>query len=448
METIDRDIVLKKISKMKFDDAIEYFLQTLTYCALIKSSQNYFISSLFLSYIKDHLNDFYELIKKNDFIKMNLANLFQINTRILDDNLISIIIDDNDNEELIDFLNENMGFEDFYLNDNIMSFITPGNKNIFEKLKGKNRKYVYSIINSILIPEEEQKEIYDKVLSEFPQKFVDNLFLYCNVINENTPNEFERYIIINKMMFDFIENTISDPKLFYNYLYNVSKIYREHASEKNYYNTFLLARKYPKIHHELLDRRIDNEELYKKLQILTYLPPLIGIEDLKTLEEMEIKDIYTKEINSSLDMKDFDASPSAKVYEYNIFDSDRQIISINEKGINIREADESHFHTLLMMYPEYCEEETINDVVQKINQENHDILLITEGDTLVIWMPAIENISEVAIDRLAEKLQEIDDISEVSISVAIENNGNYTPVPFSTIELLVDYLKNSRKVRR
>ena len=169
---------------------------------------------------------------------------------------------------------------------------------------------------------------------------------------------------------------------------------------------------------------------------------------MKTLEEMEIKDIYTKEINSSLDMKDFDASPSAKVYEYNIFDSDRQIISINEKGINIREADESHFHTLLMMYPEYCEEETINDVVQKINQENHDILLITEGDTLVIWMPAIENISEVAIDRLAEKLQEIDDISEVSISVAIENNGNYTPVPFSTIELLVDYLKNSRKVRR
>ena len=202
-----RDIILEAISKMSFKDSIQFFVETLSIHAANKSDDNFFLCHTFKSYLKEHLEEFKNQITKNETLKDNLKKLFELNTYIYDDNLISIIIDDKNSAELIEILNENVDFEKYYLNDNIMSFITPENKSIFEKLKGNNRKYVFSITNSITIPEEEQKKVYDKVLSELPQKFIDNLFLFNNVIRENTPNEFERYTEINKAIFSFNECT-------------------------------------------------------------------------------------------------------------------------------------------------------------------------------------------------------------------------------------------------
>ena len=180
-----RDIILEAISKMSFKDSIQFFVETLSIHAANKSDDNFFLCHTFKSYLKEHLEEFKNQITKNETLKDNLKKLFELNTYIYDDNLISIIIDDKNSAELIEILNENVDFEKYYLNDNIMSFITPENKSIFEKLKGNNRKYVFSITNSITIPEEEQKKVYDKVLSELPQKFIDNLFLFNNVIREN-----------------------------------------------------------------------------------------------------------------------------------------------------------------------------------------------------------------------------------------------------------------------
>ena len=52
------------------------------------------------------------------------------------------------------------------------------------------------------------------------------------------------------------------------------------------------------------------------------------------------------------------------------------------------------------------------------------------------------------IELLEEKLNTINDLSIISVTVATELNGAYLNIPFSTIELLIDYLKNFKKVRK
>ena len=204
MDMIGRREIMNKISKMKYEEAVNYFVETLTYYALIKSNQNYFLSHIFLEFIKRNLDRFKKLVKNNNKLKSDLSNLFQLNSCIVNDNFVSIIVDETKNDGLMEFLDEEVDFKSYYLNDNIMSFITPEDKKMFEELKGNNRKYVFSITNSITIPEEEQKKVYDKVLSELPQKFIDNLFLFNNVIRENIPNEFERYTEVNKAILQIV----------------------------------------------------------------------------------------------------------------------------------------------------------------------------------------------------------------------------------------------------
>ena len=260
------DITLEKISKMNFKDSISYLIKIQTEYATNKSKENYFLSYAFLSYIKKHLDEFMQLITNDEEIKNSLKKLFRINSEILDDNLVSIIIDDKKAGELINFLNEYTSFEDYYLNDTIMSFVTPENKNIFEQLQGSNRKYLFALTNSITISEEEQKEIYTKVLKEYPEKFINDLFIYSNIIKDNTPNEFERYNEINKGMFKFTESVISNPNYFYNYMYNIREMFSGNVTEKDFYNAFQIILKYSQIYEYLLkESRPVKENFIKKM---------------------------------------------------------------------------------------------------------------------------------------------------------------------------------------
>ena len=208
MNMIDKRDVINKISKMKYEDAVNYFIETLSYYALIKSNQNYFLSHMFLTFINSNLDRFKNLVKNNDILKSSLSHLFQLNSYIESDNLVSIIVNESDEDGLMNFLNEEIDFDSYYLNDNIMSFITPENKKIFENLKGNKRKYLFSLMNSLCISDEEQRELYHEVLSEYPDKFVDDLFLYSGIIRDNTPSEYENYVETNKNMFGFVEKSI------------------------------------------------------------------------------------------------------------------------------------------------------------------------------------------------------------------------------------------------
>ena len=451
-----RNIILEAISKMSFKDSIQFFVETLSIHAANKSDDNFFLCHTFKSYLKEHLEEFKNQITKNETLKDNLKKLFELNTYIYDDNLISIIIDDKNSAELIEILNENVDFEKYYLNDNIMSFITPENKSIFEKLKGNNRKYVFSITNSITIPEEEQKKVYDKVLSELPQKFIDNLFLFNNVIRENTPNEFERYTEINKAIFSFNENVINNPDNFYIYLYNVNKIFGNNLNEKNYYNTFLISIKYPEIHEQILSTKIDNDDIYNKLKVLTTLPILKGIITISDLNKISISEMYQLDMGktgSSINPGSADASGD---YQYEIFDYNREVIKISDdevKSVQVVDYDSqvhgasSHIEGLRTLYPEYKEKEVPGEIIIPANSEKHDIILITEGDSLNIWLPNIDNISMSQIKKLEEKLKEISNPEMISVIVATECDGNYMDIPFSTTEMLIDYLKNNKKVK-
>lgn len=452
-----RDIILEAISKMSFKDSIQFFVETLSIHAANKSDDNFFLCHTFKSYLKEHLEEFKNQITKNETLKDNLKKLFELNTYIYDDNLISIIIDDKNSAELIEILNENVDFEKYYLNDNIMSFITPENKSIFEKLKGNNRKYVFSITNSITIPEEEQKKVYDKVLSELPQKFIDNLFLFNNVIRENTPNEFERYTEINKAIFSFNENVINKPDNFYIYLYNVNKIFGNNLNEKNYYNTFLISIKYPEIHEQILSTKIDNDDIYNKLKVLTTLPILKGIITISDLNKISISEMYQLDMEKTASSINPGSADASGDYQYEIFDYNREVIKISDdevKSVQVVDYDlpilgaSSHIEGLRTLYPEYKEKEVPGEIIIPANSEKHDIILITEGDTLNIWLPNTKNISKHQIELLEETLNTIKDISIISVTVATEVDGNYSSIPFSTVEALIDYLKNCKKVRK
>ena len=452
-----RDIILEAISKMSFKDSIQFFVETLSIHAANKSDDNFFLCHTFKSYLKEHLEEFKNQITKNETLKDNLKKLFELNTYIYDDNLISIIIDDKNSAELIEILNENVDFEKYYLNDNIMSFITPENKSIFEKLKGNNRKYVFSITNSITIPEEEQKKVYDKVLSELPQKFIDNLFLFNNVIRENTPNEFERYTEINKAIFSFNENVINKPDNFYIYLYNVNKIFGNNLNEKNYYNTFLISIKYPEIHEQILNTKIDNDDIYNKLKVLTTLPILKGIITISDLNKISISEMYQLDMEKTASSINPGSADASGDYQYEIFDYNREVIKISDdevKSVQVVDYDlpilgaSSHIEGLRTLYPEYKEKEVPGEIIIPANTTYHDILMITEGDTLNIWLPNTKNISKHQIELLEETLNTIKDISIISVTVATEVDGNYSSIPFSTVEALIDYLKNCKKVRK
>ena len=452
-----RDIILEAISKMSFKDSIQFFVETLSIHAANKSDDNFFLCHTFKSYLKEHLEEFKNQITKNETLKDNLKKLFELNTYIYDDNLISIIIDDKNSAELIEILNENVDFEKYYLNDNIMSFITPENKSIFEKLKGNNRKYVFSITNSITIPEEEQKKVYDKVLSELPQKFIDNLFLFNNVIRENTPNEFERYTEINKAIFSFNENVINKPDNFYIYLYNVNKIFGNNLNEKNYYNTFLISIKYPEIHEQILSTKIDNDDIYNKLKVLTTLPILKGIITISDLNKISISEMYQLDMEKTASSINPGSADASGDYQYEIFDYNREVIKISDdevKSVQVVDYDlpilgaSSHIEGLRTLYPEYKEKEVPGEIIIPANSEKHDIILITEGDSLNIWLPNIKNISKHQIELLEETLNTINDLSIISVTVATEVDGNYSSIPFSTVEALIDYLKNCKKVRK
>ena len=451
-----RDIILEAISKMSFKDSIQFFVETLSIHAANKSDDNFFLCHTFKSYLKEHLEEFKNQITKNETLKDNLKKLFELNTYIYDDNLISIIIDDKNSAELIEILNENVDFEKYYLNDNIMSFITPENKSIFEKLKGNNRKYVFSITNSITIPEEEQKKVYDKVLSELPQKFIDNLFLFNNVIRENTPNEFERYTEVNKAIFSFNENVINKPDNFYIYLYNVNKIFGNNLNEKNYYNTFLISIKYPEIHEQILSTKIDNDDIYNKLKVLTTLPILKGIITISDLNKISISEMYQLDMEKTASSINPGSADASGDYQYEIFDYNREVIKISDdevKSVQVVDYDlpilgaSSHIEGLRTLYPEYKEKEVPGEIIIPANSEKHDIILITEGDSLNIWLPNIDNISMSQIKKLEEKLKEISNPEMISIVVATECDGNYMDIPFSTTEMLIDYLKNNKKVK-
>ena len=452
-----RDIILEAISKMSFKDSIQFFVETLSIHAANKSDDNFFLCHTFKSYLKEHLEEFKNQITKNETLKDNLKKLFELNTYIYDDNLISIIIDDKNSAELIEILNENVDFEKYYLNDNIMSFITPENKSIFEKLKGNNRKYVFSITNSITIPEEEQKKVYDKVLSELPQKFIDNLFLFNNVIRENTPNEFERYTEVNKAIFSFNENVINKPDNFYIYLYNVNKIFGNNLNEKNYYNTFLISIKYPEIHEQILSTKIDNDDIYNKLKVLTTLPILKGIITISDLNKISISEMYQLDMEKTASSINPGSADASGDYQYEIFDYNREVIKISDdevKSVQVVDYDlpilgaSSHIEGLRTLYPEYKEKEVPGEIIIPANSEKHDIILITEGDSLNIWLPNIDNISMSQIEKLEEKLKEISNPEMISVIVATECDGNYMDIPFSTVETLIDYLKNCKKVRK
>ena len=451
-----RDIILEAISKMSFKDSIQFFVETLSIHAANKSDDNFFLCHTFKSYLKEHLEEFKNQITKNETLKDNLKKLFELNTYIYDDNLISIIIDDKNSAELIEILNENVDFEKYYLNDNIMSFITPENKSIFEKLKGNNRKYVFSITNSITIPEEEQKKVYDKVLSELPQKFIDNLFLFNNVIRENTPNEFERYTEVNKAIFSFNENVINKPDNFYIYLYNVNKIFGNNLNEKNYYNTFLISIKYPEIHEQILSTKIDNDDIYNKLKVLTTLPILKGIITISDLNKISISEMYQLDMEKTASSINPGSADASGDYQYEIFDYNREVIKISDdevKSVQVVDYDlpilgaSSHIEGLRTLYPEYKEKEVPGEIIIPANSEKHDIILITEGDSLNIWLPNIDNISMSQIEKLEEKLKEISNPEMISVIVATECDGNYMDIPFSTTEMLIDYLKNNKKVK-
>ena len=452
------DITLEKISKMNFKDSISYLIKIQTEYATNKRKENYFLSYAFLSYIKQHLDEFKLLIKENEEIKNSLKNLFKINSVILDDNLVSIIIDDKKAGELLNFLNEYTSFEDYYLNDTIMSFVTPENKNIFEQLQGSNRKYLFALTNSITISEEEQKEIYTKVLKEYPEKFINDLFIYSNIIKDNTPNEFERYNEINKGMFKFTESVISNPNYFYNYMYNIREMFSGNVTEKDFYNTFQIILKYSQIHEYLLSTKINNREIYDKLKIISTLPPLKEINTIEDLNKFSISEIYKLKIDESFSVnRNPDSADARSDYQFVIFNANREVVKITDDEIQSVELPDddtrvigteySHISGLRRLYPEYGDKEVPGEIIVPANAINHDIILITEGDSMNMWLPNIDNISMSQIEKLEEKLKEISEPEMICTIVATECDGNYLDIPFSTREMLIEYLKNNKKVK-
>ena len=151
-----------------------------------------------------------------------------------------------------------------------------------------------------------------------------------------------------------------------------------------------------------------------------------------------------------------DSADAIGDYQYEIFDYNREVIKISEdevKSVQVVDYDlpilgaSSHIEGLRTLYPEYKEKEVPGEIIIPANAINHDIIMTTEGDSMNIWLPNRDNITMSQINMLKQKLEEIRDISMISVQIAMECDGNYIEIPFTEIDILVDYLKTNKKVK-
>lgn len=447
--------IKNKIEELPFEEAIKTYIEILN--TSLPKTKNYLISHAFLKYINENFNRFQELIDKTEKVKEELKELIRVNSEIEGDNLIRIIIDDENNVRLIELLNKKIDFKNFYLNDNVMLIINTADKSIYKDLQKNQKKYIYSSLYNIYFSEEEQLKIYEDNLKEYPDIFVKNLFYYSEIICENTPNDQERSLEINKAMFDFTNTVINKKECLGYYLYNINKIFGDNPSEIDYYNTFLISIKYKDIYNSLLNELIKNKELCNKLKILISLPPLKGIETLEDLKNISLSKLYELEVDTSFSTSNKPESVDARSdYEFEIFDNNRQVIKITKEETKVvhltdneyQVNDEySHVDGLIKLYPEFSDKEVPGEIIVPANQIYHDIIIITEGDSMKMFLPNVDNMNINQIERLKEKLDEIKDISKISVMIIMECEGNYLDIPFSTPDILIEYLKSNKKVK-
>jgi len=447
----------EKIKKLPFKAAIEFYIEIINYYIKTDKIEQFLTCHSFLKYIDKNFLDFKTLIEENNEIKHKLQELFKLNMEIKRDNLISIIIDDETNEKIVELLNNNLNFKDYYLTDNIMSIICTADISIYNDLKDK-KKYIYSALYNIYYSREEQLKIYRNNLKNYPVSFIKKLFSFSEIICNNTPIDMEKNIKINKAMFDFTEKVIDNPKRLENYLHNIGCIFNNRPTEREIYNFFLISLKYPKINESLLNNKISSNDISKKIRLLSSLPSLKKINSIDDLSKISTEDLFKLETNNSITINKEPASATAKGdYNYEIFDNNRQIIKITEDQINIAQltddeyktidTDYSHIEGLRRLYPEYSDKEVPGEIIIPANSINHDIIMTTEGDSINIWLPNRDNITMSQINMLKQKLEEIRDISMISVQIAMECDGNYIEIPFTEIDILVDYLKTNKKVK-
>lgn len=444
------------VKKMSFNDGIDFYIDILKYLNMRKTNQ-LMVCYSFVDYINNNFNKFKYLLEQDNNLKKDLQDLFGANIEQKEDNLVSIIIDNPDNVNLIELLNDKLNFKDYYLTDNVMTLISDANAKIYNNLEGKEKKYIPSVFNNLYYDREEQMRIYKDVLKDYPLDFIKKLFSFCEIIYENIPNDTGRYKEINKMMFNFTEKVIENKEKLYNYLYNITHIYNFKPTEQELYNIFLIGVKYKEIHEVLLNDKLSNSDIFEKLRILSYLPPLKGIVSLSDLENITNNDLYELEMDNSKSInKEVDSVYARNNYEYKIFESNREVIKITDEEIKVvnltddyRESDTeySHIDGLKKLYPEYSDKEMLGEIIVLSNSINHDIILLTEGDGMSIWLPNIDNISLSKTKKLKEKLDQIKDIKKISVTVASECEGTYLDIPFSKPDILIDYLKTNKKVK-
>jgi hypothetical protein len=230
------------------------------------------------------------------------------------------------------------------------------------------------------------------------------------------------------------------------------------VTEKDFYNTFQIILKYSQIHEYLLSTKINNREIYDKLKIISTLPPLKEINTIEDLNKFSISEIYKLKIDESFSVnRNPDSADARSDYQFVIFNANREVVKITDDEIQSVELPDddtrvigteySHISGLRRLYPEYGDKEVPGEIIVPANAINHDIILITEGDSMNMWLPNIDNISMSQIEKLEEKLKEISEPEMISVIVATECDGNYPDIPFSTREMLIEYLKNNKKVK-
>lgn len=447
--------IKNKIAELPFEEAIKTYIEILNETST--KTKKYLITHAFLKYINENFNRFKELIENNEEIKTDFQELIRINSEIEGDNLVRVIIDDEKNAKLIDFLNEKIDFKKYYLKDNIMSIINTADESIYKNLNKKHKKYIYSSLYNLFFDEEKQLEIYEDNLKEYPDVFVKNLFYYSEIIYENTPNDLERSLDINKAMFNFTNIVINNKDCLSYYLYNISKIFNNNPSEIDYYNTFLISMTYKDIFNFLLNEMVKSKDICDKLKILISLPPLKEIKTIEDLKHISIPELYELEVDTSFSVSNkIDSVNARNNYEFEIFDNNRQVIKISKEETKVVhltddelkiDDDYSHMDGLVKLYPEFSKKEVPGEIIVPANSIYHDIIIITEGDSMKMFLPNVDNMDMNQIEGLKSKLDEISDLSKISVMIAMECDGNYLEIPFSTPDILIEYLKSNKKVK-
>lgn len=325
-------------------------------------------------------------------------------------------------------------------------------KAFFENLLPENKSLIAYYDQNFITVDEKSYEQCQNTMKEFFQKY------YGNMLTEYQQEEITEYIFkgdssqnSNKLVGRYtpkitrrenieylLKQSEANPEIFA----QIDSI-KNNLLSRNLSNAIDFTKRYgqTQLYVEVLQKiktgNIDNQ-LQEKIQYLAKRNKLLGIDSLQDLEGKtmdELRDIITCLEPMSELMKSHSKVSGDQTTKRIIFDVSREIVTISRDGKeNFIPAPSDHTSTLKVIYHKKLETNQMGgyEVASEVARKLGDVLLVTEGNTLLMYFP--KNITTQQKAKFKEIMNTANLSNDIQYGASIIDGENTFDVDFETYD--------------